>query len=137
MLRNQVEDPSPTQHRSHIPTTAGPPVRSHPPSPPPPTRPETDSSLVPKVWQEDQLLPRRPDARGHARDRMAPGGWVARFQPDGKNWQLFSVGFRNQYGLAFNSQGDLFTYDADMEWEARPSGKRGRQQAYSDAAIQA
>lgn len=27
--------------------------------------------------------------------------------------------------------------DADMEWEARPSGKRGRQQAYSDAAIQA
>lgn len=25
----------------------------------------------------------------------------------------------------------------DMEWEARPSGKRGRHQAYSDAAIQA
>jgi putative heme-binding domain-containing protein len=79
--------------------------------------PEMDSSLVPKVWQEDQLLPRRPDARGHARDRMAPGGWVARFQPDGKNWQLFSIGFRNQYGLAFNSEGDLFTYDADMEWD--------------------
>lgn len=79
--------------------------------------PETDSSLVPTHWGEDHLLPRRPDARGHARDRMAPGGWVARFQPDGKNWQLFSVGYRNQYGLAFNAEGDLFTYDADMEWD--------------------
>jgi len=79
--------------------------------------PEVDASLVPKHWAEDQLLPRRPDARGHAANRMAPGGWIARFQPDGKNWQLFSIGFRNQYGIAFNEHGDLFTYDADMEWD--------------------
>jgi putative heme-binding domain-containing protein len=78
---------------------------------------EMDSLLVPRVWQEDQLLPRRPDARGHAKDRMAPGGWIARFTPDGKNWQLFSIGYRNQFDAAFNAQGDLFTYDADMEWD--------------------
>ncbi len=78
---------------------------------------EMDSSLVTRVWQEDQLLPRRPDANGHARDRMAPGGWIARFTPDGKNWQLFSSGFRNPFDMAFNDQGDLFTYDADMEWD--------------------
>lgn len=78
---------------------------------------EMDSSLVPRVWQEDQLLPRRPDARGHARDRMAPGGWIARFTTDGKNWQLFSSGLRNSYDMAFNENGDLFTYDADMEWD--------------------
>lgn len=79
--------------------------------------PEFEKSLVAKSWAEDQLLPRRPDARGHARDRLAPGGWVARFTPDGKNWELFSIGFRNNYDIAFNAQGDLFGYDSDMEWD--------------------
>jgi putative heme-binding domain-containing protein len=78
---------------------------------------EMDSSLVPRVWAEDQLLARGPDARGHAKGRMAPGGWIARFTPDGKNWQLFSIGYRNQFDAAFNTEGDLFTYDADMEWD--------------------
>lgn len=79
--------------------------------------PELDSSLVSKGWAEDQLLPRRPDARGHARDRFAPGGWIARFDTDGKNFQLVASGFRNAYDIAFNDQGDLFTYDSDMEWD--------------------
>lgn len=78
---------------------------------------QMESSLVSKNWAEDQLLPRRPDARGHAHDRMAPGGWIARFTTDGKNFQLFSSGFRNAYDIAFNDQGDLFTYDSDMEWD--------------------
>ncbi len=81
------------------------------------TLPEMDSSLVSPNWAEDQLLPRLPDANGHARDRMAPGGWIARFTTDGKNFQLFASGFRNAYDLAFNDQGDLFTYDSDMEWD--------------------
>ena len=79
--------------------------------------PELDLSLVPLAWDEDQLLPRRPDARGHANDKMAPGGWVVRFTPDGQNWELVSIGYRNAYGLAFNDRGDLFTYDSDMEWD--------------------
>ena len=79
--------------------------------------PEFDSSVLPRVWAEDQLLPRRPDARGHAADRMAPGGWVARISPDGAHWQLFAAGFRNAYDLAFHESGDLFTYDSDMEWD--------------------
>lgn len=79
--------------------------------------PELDSSLVATNWAEDQLIPRRPDARGHARERFAPGGFVARFRPDGSHWQLFSIGYRNQYDIAFNEIGDLFTYDSDMEWD--------------------
>ncbi|WP_193212558.1 c-type cytochrome [Luteolibacter marinus] len=79
--------------------------------------PETDSSMVPTVWAEDQLLPRRPDAKGHAHDRMAPGGWIARFRPDGSDWQLVGIGLRNTYDIAFNPEGDLFAYDADMEWD--------------------
>lgn len=78
---------------------------------------EMDASMVPQVWEEDHLLPRRPDARGHARTRMAPGGWIARFRPDGSHWQLVSIGYRNQYDVAFTAEGDLIAYDADMEWD--------------------
>ncbi|WP_367871433.1 family 16 glycoside hydrolase [Luteolibacter sp. Populi] len=79
--------------------------------------PEMKSSLPPKVWQEDQLLPRRPDAKGHAHDRMAPGGWIARMNLADSKWQLFAMGFRNSYDMAFNWKGDLFAYDSDMEWD--------------------
>jgi len=78
---------------------------------------EMDASMVPRVWKEDHLLPRRPDARGHARDRMAPGGWIARFRPDGSQWELVSIGYRNEYDAAFTAEGDLIAYDADMEWD--------------------
>lgn len=76
-----------------------------------------DGSLVPKVWEEDHLLPRMWDARGHARGILAPGGYIVRTDPDGKQWELTSIGYRNQYDAAFNRHGDLFTFDADMEWD--------------------
>jgi hypothetical protein len=47
-----------------------------------------------------------------------PAGFIARTDAAGQHWELFAGGFRNPYGLAFNDQGDLFTYDADMEWDA-------------------
>jgi putative heme-binding domain-containing protein len=76
-----------------------------------------DASMPLTTWQEDQLLPRQPDPGGHARDRMAPGGWIARFTPDGKHWELVSMGYRNTYDIGFNLEGELFAYDADMEWD--------------------
>ncbi len=36
---------------------------------------------------------------------------------DGKNWELLASGFRNQYDIAYSPDGELFTYDADMEWD--------------------
>jgi putative heme-binding domain-containing protein len=71
----------------------------------------------PAPWQEDLLLPRRWDANGHARGRLAPGGWICRVTPDGSEYRVFSYGFRNQYDLAINRFGDLFTFDSDMEWD--------------------
>ncbi len=79
--------------------------------------PETSSSLVPKVWGEDNLLPRMVDGGGFMTTEKAPGGWVCKVDPDGKNWELVSMGFRNAYDLAYNRAGDLFTYDSDMEWD--------------------
>ncbi len=75
------------------------------------------SSRVPTNWGEDLLLPRLWDANGHARGRMAPGGWIASTDPDGITWDIWSIGYRNPYDMAFNADGELFTYDADMEWD--------------------
>jgi putative heme-binding domain-containing protein len=82
------------------------------------TRPmELAGSLVPKLYDEDQILPRQPDGRGFMKDETAPGGCIYRIDPDGKRWELVSMGYRNPYDLAFNRDGELFTYDSDMEWD--------------------
>jgi putative heme-binding domain-containing protein len=83
------------------------------------TKPPSDfeASRLPKNWDEDLLLPRQWDARGHARGILAPGGWIAITDPDGKNWEIFSSGYRNAYDMDFNADGELFAYDADMEWD--------------------
>ncbi len=75
------------------------------------------SSRIPMNWNEDLLLPRRWDANGHAAGILAPGGWIANVNPDGSNLQVVSMGYRNQYDIAINGDGELFTYDADMEWD--------------------
>jgi putative heme-binding domain-containing protein len=79
--------------------------------------PEVDAYRLPKTWQEDQLFPLIKDPRGHANDRMAPGGYVLNLDPEGKRFELVSAGYRNAFDIAFNENGDLFAYDADMEWD--------------------
>lgn len=74
-------------------------------------------SRVPRLWAEDHLLGRMPDARGHNADRLAPGGFIMSLDPDGTNRELIATGFRNPYDIALNQDGELFTYDADMEWD--------------------
>ncbi len=68
-------------------------------------------------WREDLLLPRQWDPHGHARGILAPGGHVTRFDPVKRTHEIFCGGFRNPYDIGFNALGDMFTYDADMEWD--------------------
>ncbi len=75
------------------------------------------SSRIPTNWDEDLLLPRQWDANGHARGVMAPGGWIAHTDPEGQTWEIVSIGYRNPYDMDFNADGELFAYDADMEWD--------------------
>jgi putative heme-binding domain-containing protein len=75
------------------------------------------SSPVAPLWGDDHLLPRMPDGRGHNRHVLAPGGIVYRISKDGKSFETFASGFRNIYGGALNRNGELFTYDADMEYD--------------------
>lgn len=71
-------------------------------------------SRVPEAWGEDLLLP-RVRGRGFMSDALAPRGWIAKTDPDGKRWEIVATGLRNAYDAAFDLRGELFTYDADME----------------------
>ena len=71
-------------------------------------------SRVPEVWGEDQLL---PSLQHFMKGAEAPLGHIAQIDPEGKTWEIVATGFRNQYDAAFNREGELFTYDADMEWD--------------------
>ncbi len=65
----------------------------------------------------DNLLPLIKDPNGHDNTVNWHGGWIARIDSAGTNWELISSGFRNAFDMAFNDVGDLFTYDSDMEWD--------------------
>ena len=82
------------------------------------------TSPVLKLWGDDHLLPRMPDGRGHNRDVMAPGGIIYRVSADGQQFENFASGFRNIYDAGVNSDGELFTYDADMEYDFNTSWYR-------------
>ena len=75
------------------------------------------SSRLPANWDEDQIIPRMWDGNGHATGRLAPGGYIVSTDPDGKTWELWSAGYRNPYDFGFNADGEIFAYDADMEWD--------------------
>ncbi len=79
--------------------------------------PEVSADSPFRNWAEDVLLERIWDPRGHAVGVMAPGGIVLRTDPDGQKWDLIYGGMRNSYDLAFAPNGELFSYDSDMEWD--------------------
>lgn len=76
--------------------------------------PEYDHSRVPELWDEDQLY---PSIQHFMRGITAPRGHIGRMDPDGKNYEIIATGFRNQFDAALNQSGELFTFDADMEWD--------------------
>ena len=76
-----------------------------------------DASRDAGVRAEDHLLPRMWDANGHAAGITAPGGYVIKTDPEGRQVELFCSGFRNQFDISINTEGDMYTFDSDMEWD--------------------
>ncbi|MDA7658042.1 heme-binding protein, partial [Verrucomicrobia bacterium] len=74
-------------------------------------------SKQPPVWGMDSLLEPMPDAMGHAVGVRAPAGWICRISPDGQDWKMIASGFRNAVDIAINREGELFTYDSDLEFD--------------------
>jgi putative heme-binding domain-containing protein len=76
-----------------------------------------DTSPHHHFYDAELINPKYEDANGHASGIKAPGGSVVRTDADGSFLELFVGGFRNAYDHAFNRDGELFTYDSDMEWD--------------------
>src|SRR5688572_21212988 len=70
-----------------------------------------------KNYADDVLLPRGEDGNGFGRGLKPPGGFILRGDKDGKNWEMIAAGMRNAYDFDFNSDGEIFTFDSDMEWD--------------------
>ncbi len=62
--------------------------------------------------RNDWLL---PNPRDEGQDNRV--GYILRTDPDGTKWEVVAGGLRNQVDLAFNQDGEMFTWDADMEWD--------------------
>ena len=60
-----------------------------------------ECQMVEDIIESDSLLP----------------GIIYKISPDGKDWEIVSSGYRNIFDGGFNSDGELFTYDADMEYD--------------------
>ena len=70
-----------------------------------------------RLWYEGDLAPKYEDAGGHEVGIPAPGGTIVRTDAEGSFVEMVAGGLRNSYDFAFDASGELFTYDADMEWD--------------------
>ncbi|HLQ45880.1 MAG TPA: hypothetical protein VK137_14170, partial [Planctomycetaceae bacterium] len=68
-----------------------------------------------RFMAEDRLRPAFWDRFMFDAEVRVPAGHVVRTDAEGKTWQVVAGGFRNPYGLDFNADGELFTFDADNE----------------------
>ena len=66
-------------------------------------------------YADDVALPRAEDGNGFGAGKKPPGGYVMRFDADGKNAELFASGQRNTYDIGMNADGEIFGFDSDME----------------------
>src|SRR4051794_8418967 len=69
-------------------------------------------------YGEDHLLPRIKDPVATFFDTLkVPYGYVLKTDENGTKWELFAGGMRNTYDIDFNTDGELFAFDSDMEWD--------------------
>lgn len=77
----------------------------------------SDPNSALRVLEEDHLLPRYVDPRGHANSIRAPGGTIHRLDPETGVWNEIAGGFRNPFDMAADAYGEIFAFDSDMEWD--------------------
>jgi putative heme-binding domain-containing protein len=76
------------------------------------------------VFEPEGVKSLPPKLANPTRAEQARSGFVARFNADASQMTVIARGLRNPYGLDFNAHGDLFTYDADAEYDMGASWYR-------------
>ncbi|MDH3584940.1 MAG: heme-binding protein, partial [Phycisphaerae bacterium] len=77
--------------------------------------PKHEHSRIQENMRNDVLL--QHYTYGHNAGGKAPAGFVMKFSPDGKRRELMNMGYRNPVDFCLNRHGEMFVYDADMEWD--------------------
>jgi putative heme-binding domain-containing protein len=80
-----------------------------------PSNAALDSPL--RNFEDDRLIPCPWDPQMFDGDVKLPAGHILRGDREGKSWTLLAGGLRNPLDVAFNEDGEMFTFDADMEWD--------------------
>ena len=73
---------------------------------------ETLASSPYRNPQNDWLL---PESRDQGQDNRV--GFILRMDQNGQQREIVAGGFRNQVDIDFDVNGEMFTFDADMEWD--------------------
>lgn len=63
------------------------------------------------------IIDRTSPLRDNRRTRQSGQGHVIRMDAAGNRFEILCTGLRNPFGIAVNPDGDLFTYDADAEFD--------------------
>ncbi len=79
--------------------------------------PDTAADSPLRNFQDDRLIPCPWDPQMFDGDVKLPAGHILRGDLDGKKWTVIAGGLRNPLDVAFNEDGEIFTFDADMEWD--------------------
>lgn len=79
--------------------------------------PAQDTSPYPQPYEGDIVSPKYEDPSGHAVGIKAPGGMVLRTDVEASFLEVVCGGLRNSYDLAIHPSGEMFVFDADMEWD--------------------
>ncbi len=79
-------------------------------------QPVLEHTRLSRPFADDQVIPRIN--KGNTFSETQPHAFTCKVSPDGKRFEMISAGMRNHFDIAFNSSGDLFTYDSDMEWDS-------------------
>ncbi len=66
-------------------------------------------------YEGNLIQPKIEDPGGHAAGVKAPGGFILRTDTEGNQIEIVAGGLRNAYDLAFDTHGEIFTHDSDME----------------------
>lgn len=68
-------------------------------------------------YGDDRIIPLLGQQTGRLGHEKAPGGFIARTTFEGKDYHLVSGGMRNALHFDWNADGEIFSFDSDMEPE--------------------
>ena len=81
-------------------------------------QPEDMSANSPlRNYADDRIIPLLGEQTGRLGHEKAPGGFIARTSFEGKDYHLFAGGMRNALHFDWNADGEIFSFDSDMEPE--------------------